>query len=198
MVHCRREALRGGCLADPTSFPGLLDAQEHVRDSHIRHRGASQKVKKTQQCIHRSDSRHTHKRLSILEITTLKHKMTKLEALKAECASYKKQLDEREEELRQTIHDLGTTRRDKDATENQITTSKKDVTYVDAKLLDGTVVRMEAHQLLMHQISEIERLESTRARLEARLKELRSFDPGANRAASIIQSRYVSMLTRKT
>lgn len=117
--------------------------------------------------------------------------MTKAEALKSECASYKKQLDDHDEELRQTILDLEKTRSDKAATENQIATSKKDVTFVDAKLLDGTVVRMEAHQLLMHQVNEIERLEVTRARLEARLKELRSFDSGANRAASIIQSRYI-------
>lgn len=131
----------------------------------------------------------TQKRLSILDVTLVKHRTTKIETLRAECTAYGAELAHHEQDLRQVLANIETTRIAKAVAETKIAASAKNLVYVDARLLDGTAVRMEAHQLLLHQVNEIARLELARAKLEERLAELRCFDPGANQAARIIQSR---------
>lgn len=117
--------------------------------------------------------------------------MTKIETLRSTCAAYNEQVRRHERYLQQTIADLAITRMSRGRTESTIAANAtKAITYIDATLLDGTAVRMEAQQLLLHQTSEIERLEAMRDALEVRVAELRRFDPGADQAARILQSRY--------
>ncbi|TYZ61133.1 hypothetical protein PybrP1_008851 [[Pythium] brassicae (nom. inval.)] len=120
----------------------------------------------------------------------MKHQTAKIETLRAERAAYAVERAGCAEKLRQVMGDIATTRTGRALTETRIASSTKGAVYVDAKLLDGTAVRMEAHQLLLYQINELERLETARATLDARLTQLRGFEPGVNQAALIIQARY--------
>ncbi|GLD95876.1 hypothetical protein PINS_up004554 [Pythium insidiosum] len=63
--------------------------------------------------------------------------------------------------------------------------------YIDAKLLDGTAVRMEATQLLLHQRNEERRVASLLQRLEHEVDNLQQHAPLIHHAATRIQAAYV-------
>jgi hypothetical protein len=146
--------------------------------------------------------RRVDPQLSILGTVVLAKRISRLERLRECRIQYHKRLEGQRSALIQAQHDLETARANQNVTKQKIakakgtagsTTSKTTATslFIDARLLDGTVVRMEAHQLMLHESSEVNRLTETLVSLEAAMRDLQDSDGVAHQAASMIQSGYV-------
>lgn len=62
---------------------------------------------------------------------------------------------------------------------------------IDAKLLDGSAVRLDARQLVSHWTSELERLDGVEASLQQAEDELQTRHPVVYAAVTLIQAAYV-------
>ncbi|TMW68028.1 hypothetical protein Poli38472_007700 [Pythium oligandrum] len=131
---------------------------------------------------------------TVLQVIAAAQLRNKLESFRTDRIAYHARLIARMSRLEQEKANLRQMTQDKLLTEARITAASKKTAhgsiFIDAKLLDGTVVRMEAHQLLLHQTSEIDRLNQTITTLERQVIELQETDPVVRVAAERIQDRY--------
>ncbi|DBA00267.1 TPA: hypothetical protein N0F65_007911 [Lagenidium giganteum] len=132
--------------------------------------------------------RQKRKLNTLFDVIVATHQMSKLERLRADRFAFHKQMYDDREELIRVKHELQKVEQEKAKTEHTIASSKKNVVFIDAKMLDGTVVRMEAHQLLLHQLNEHEKLVKLCKELELRVMEHHKKAPVVHHAATRIQS----------
>ncbi|KAJ0395117.1 hypothetical protein ATCC90586_007747 [Pythium insidiosum] len=134
-------------------------------------------------------------RKSLLEIVVNAERQSRASALREQRLAYHKLLTARLGELQKAGDDRRNNAQDMARTQQRIDDSKAKglaFLYIDAKLLDGTAVRMEATQLLMHQMNEERRVTGLLERLEREVAALQQQAPVIHLAATRIQAAYRS------
>ncbi|KAJ0404101.1 hypothetical protein P43SY_000885 [Pythium insidiosum] len=134
-------------------------------------------------------------RKSLLEIVVIAERQSRASALREQRLAYHKLLTARLGELQKAGEDRRNNTQDMARTQQRIDDSKAKglaFLYIDAKLLDGTAVRMEATQLLMHQMNEERRVTGLLERLEREVAALQQQAPVIHLAATRIQAAYRS------
>lgn len=124
------------------------------------------------------------------ELFTGSHQKLQQQKHKTARITFHQKLHSRLQELDQQRVNLVQTQEEKNHMEIEIVKEVKGPQYVDAKLLDGSVVRMETHQYLVHLSNEIERVTKRIVDLEREIYAMQHYDPVVHHAASSIQTQY--------